>query len=83
MDITSSLGSFNLNQQTNINTKNNKKNNNKKKEIYYMDIDVEKGMCQGVYFRKNVAMKCNNQAKYLKDGIFTVCENHKNQKFGY
>lgn len=74
MDISSSLGSFNLNEI------NSKKKHNKKPQIYYMNIDVESGMCQGVYFRKNIAMKCNNKAKYLIDGIFSLCENHKNQK---
>lgn len=76
MDINTSLGSFNLNQQT-------KTKNTIKKEIYYMNIDVDKGMCQGVYFKHNIALKCNNHAKYLKDEMFTLCENHKNQKIGY
>ena len=48
--------------------------------IYYMDIDVEKGMCQGIYYKNNIAMKCNNKAKYLQNNMFELCECHKNQK---
>lgn len=88
MDLTSSLGSFNINQTSATNNKNNNKNTNNsnkknKKNVYYMNIDVENGMCQGVYFKHNVALKCNNHAKYLKDGMFALCENHKNQKIAH
>ena len=67
---------YNINSKTKANIKN-------KNDIYYMNIDVEENMCQGVYFKKNIACKCKNRAKYLKNNMFKLCENHKNQKFAF
>ena len=78
----------------NINLQNNNNNNNKqnrnlqnnniyRSNLVFMDIVVEKGMCQGVYFNKqNQALKCTKKAKYCKNKIYMVCEKHKNQCFG-
>lgn len=61
----------------NLNIKNAKDN------VIFMDIDVDKGMCQGIYFnKKNTALKCTKKAKYCKNNKFMVCEKHKNQCFG-
>tara|TARA_A100001015_G_C14388617_1_gene480793 strand:+ start:62 stop:364 length:303 start_codon:yes stop_codon:yes gene_type:complete len=76
-----------------INKNNNFQNNNvqsynkstfpKQSNLVFMDIVVEKGMCQGVYFNKeNIALKCTKKAKYCKNKMFMVCEKHKNQCFG-
>mgnify|MGYP003985138527 CR=1 FL=1 len=78
-----------INNKTNNNTNNktNKLNLNKQKnktDIVFMDIDVEKGMCQGIFFSKsNIALKCNKTVKYCKNNKFMVCEKHKHQIFGY
>ena len=85
----------NILNNINLKNNNNKQNNNiKKNNIYksnslqqsnlvFMDIVVEKGMCQGVYFNKqNQALKCTKKAKYCKNKIYMVCEKHKNQCFG-
>ena len=88
MDINEDKISYNNN---NINLqKSNIKNSNTSKQEYYksnklvfMDIVVESGMCQGVYFNKeNVALKCTKKAKFCKNKKFMVCEKHKNQCFG-
>lgn len=76
------------NNKTNnkINNKQDKLNLNKQKNqknIVFMDIDVNKGMCQGIYFSKsNIALKCNKPAKFCKSNQYMVCEKHKHQVFG-
>ena len=64
------------------------KNNQMFYNLYYepvfMNIDVKKNMCQGVYFNKNnQASLCKNKGKYLKNNLFFLCEKHKNQKIDF
>ena len=75
----------NINLQNNNNKQNSNLQNNNiyRSNLVFMDIVVEKGMCQGVYFNKqNQALKCTKKAKYCKNKIYMVCEKHKNQCFG-
>ena len=74
------------NKTTQNNDKQEKINYNKQKNqinMVFMDIDVTKDMCQGVYFSKsNIALKCNKLAKFCKSKKYMVCEKHKSQVFG-
>lgn len=79
----------NILNNINLQNNNNKQNRNlqntyiNRSNLVFMDIVVEKGMCQGVYFNKqNQALKCTKKAKYCKNKIYMVCEKHKNQCFG-
>lgn len=62
-------------------------NDNIHNGIYYMNIDVKQGMCQGVHYKKVnntiIAIKCKNKAKYLKNNMFELCEYHKYQNIAY
>lgn len=97
MDIDNLYQSSNITNNTNKkqtnNIINNKKNNKEEKinfnkqknqkDIIFMDIDVNKNMCQGIYFTKsNIALKCNKPAKFCKHNKYMLCEKHKHQNFG-
>ena len=55
----------------------------KLKPIIYMNVDVEPGMCQGITFINKKATKCKNKCKFLIQGKFNLCYQHKNQKICY
>ena len=55
----------------------------KLKPIIYMNVDVEPGMCQGISFINKKATKCKNKCKFLIQGKFNLCYQHKNQKICY
>ena len=77
------LNNINLQNNNNKQNRNLQNNNIYRSNLVFMDIVVEKGMCQGVYFNKqNQALKCTKKAKYCKNKIYMVCEKHKNQCFG-
>ena len=72
---------YNHNHNNNIGKKSNLKSKNE--PIIYMNIDVEPGMCQGVIFNSKKCGKCKNKGRYLVQGKYSVCYQHKNQKFCY
>lgn len=83
MNISNSFLNSNSDKMDINEDKINKNKNYKQNKLVFMDIVVEPGMCQGVYFNKsNDALKCTKKAKYCKNNRFKVCENHKNQCFG-